>query len=104
LKCIKKKQAQDLTDANKKARLVCARQLLRRYPDHMVKFILFSDEKLFSTAAPVNAQNDHLYVPTGAKKRDVNATCLLKTRSNFSKSAMVSVAVSSLGASNIHVL
>jgi len=31
-------------------------------------------------------------------------TRLLKTRSNFSKSVMVSVAVSSLGASNIHVL
>jgi len=104
LKCIKKKQAQDLTDANKKARLVRTRQLLRCYPDHMVKFIWFSDEKLFSVAAPVNAQNDRLYVPTGTKKRDVNVTRLLKTRSNFSKSVMVSVAVSSLCASNIHVL
>jgi len=41
LKCIKKKQVQHLTDANKKARLVRARQLLRRYPDHMVKVIWF---------------------------------------------------------------
>jgi len=95
---------QDLTDANKKARLVRAQQLLRRYPDHMVKFIWFRDEKLFSVAVPVNAKNDRLYVPTGTKKRDVNVTRLLKTRSNFSKSVMVSVAVSSLGASNIHVL
>ena len=69
LKCIKKKQAQDLTDANKKARLVHARQLLRRYPDYMVKFIWFSDEKLFSVAVPVNTQNDRLYVPTASKKR-----------------------------------
>jgi len=69
LKCIKKKQAQDLTDANKKARLVHARQLLRRYLDHMVKFIWFSDEKLFSVAVPVNTQNDRLYVPTTSKKR-----------------------------------
>jgi len=53
LKCIKKKQVQDLTEANKKARLVRAWQLLRCYPDHMVKFIWFSDEKLFSVAAPV---------------------------------------------------
>jgi len=104
LKCIKKKQAQDLTDANKKARLVRTRQLLRRCPDHMVKFIWFSGEKLFSVATPVNAQNDRLYVPTGTKKRDVNATHLLKTRLNFSKSVMVSIAVSSLGASNIHML
>ena len=43
LKCIKKKQAQDLTDANKK--------LLRCYPDHMVKFIWFSDEKLLRSCA-----------------------------------------------------
>jgi len=31
-------------------------------------------------------------------------TRLLKTRSNFSKSVVVSIAVSSLGASSIHVL
>jgi len=45
-------------------------------------------------------------VPTASKKKDTNATRLIKTRSNFSKSVMVSVAVSlsSLGASNIHVL
>jgi len=104
LNCIKKKQAQDLIDVNKKARLVRARQLLWRYPNHMVKFIWFSDEKLFSVATPVNKQNDRLYVPTASKKRDISATCLLKTRSNFSKSVMVSLAVSSLGASNIHVL
>ena len=43
-------------------------------------------------------------VPRATNKRNVNATRLLKTRSNFSKSVVVSVAVSSLGASNIHVL
>jgi len=49
-------------------------------------------------------KNDRLYVPTATKKRDINATRLLKTRSNFSKSVVVSIAVSSLGASSIHVL
>jgi len=34
LKCIKKKQVQDLIEANKKARLLREQQLLRRYPDH----------------------------------------------------------------------
>jgi len=53
---------------------------------------------------PQNHFNDRLYVPTATNKRDINATRLLKTRSNFSKSVMVSVAMSSLGASNIHVL
>jgi len=103
LKCMKKKQEQNLTDANKEARMVHARQLLRHYPDHMVKFIWFSDEKLFSVAEPVKTQNDHLYVPVATKK-DISVTRLLKTRSSFSKSMMVSVAVSSLSISNIHVI
>ena len=51
LKRIKKKQAQDLTDANKKARLVRAWQLLWRYPDNMVKFIWFSDCLLYTSDA-----------------------------------------------------
>jgi len=49
-------------------------------------------------------KNDRLYVPTATKKRDISATRLLQPRSNFSKSMMVSVAVSSLSASNIYVL
>ena len=48
-------------------------------------------------------QNDRLYVPIATKKRDINATRLLRTRSNFSKSVVVSIAVSSLGASSIQV-
>ena len=39
LKCFKKKQAQELTDANKLTRLVRAQQLLRQYPKRMVPFI-----------------------------------------------------------------
>ena len=34
LKCFKKKKAQDLTEANKIKRLVCVKQLLRKYPKH----------------------------------------------------------------------
>ena len=49
-------------------------------------------------------KNDRLYVPKVTIKRDISAARLLKTRSNFSKSVVVSVAVSSLGASSIHVL
>jgi len=51
-------------------------------------------------------KNDRLYVPTATKKRYINAIRSLKTMSNFSKSVMVSIAlaVSNLGASNIHVL
>ena len=43
------------------------------------------------------------YVPTATKKRD-QCDSSAKSRSKFSKCVMVSVAVSSLNASNIHVL
>ena len=33
-KCFKKERAQDLTETNKNKRLVCAKRLIRRYPEH----------------------------------------------------------------------
>jgi len=51
LKCLKKKDAEELTVANKQTRLERRRQLLRKYPPHAVNFIWFSDEKLFTVAA-----------------------------------------------------
>ena len=68
LKCLKKKRAQQLTEANMLTRLVRSRQLLREYPQSKVHFIWFTDEKLFTVAAPNNAQNDRLYVALGAKR------------------------------------
>ena len=41
-------------------RLVRAKQPLNNYPKSMVPFIFFTDEKLFTVAAPVNAQNDRV--------------------------------------------
>jgi len=41
-------------------------------------------------------QNDRVYAPLGRRKRQVSAEHLLRTRSTFSKSVMVSVAVSIL--------
>lgn len=104
LKCLKKKAAQELTPANKLARVDRAKKLLKKYPAHLVDFIWFSDEKLFTIAAPSNSQNDRLYVHSGVKKREVSGARLLRTRSNFSKSVMVSVAVSVLGCTSIHFL
>lgn len=101
LKCLKKKRAQELTEANKLTRFVRAKQLLRDYPQSKVHFIWFTDEKLFTVAAPKNSQNDRLYVPTGTLKKQVSAARLLKTRSTFTKSVMVSVGVSSLGATEL---
>jgi len=42
-------------------------------------------------------QNDRVYSPLGSRKRQVSAERLLRTRSTFSKSVMVLVAVSILG-------
>jgi hypothetical protein len=93
LKCFKKKRAQDLTDANKLTRLTRAQQLLKKYPKRMVPFIFFTDEKLFTVAPPVNLQNDRLYASSTTKKRQLSAERCLRTRSNFSKSVMVSASM-----------
>src|SRR5688572_11594109 len=101
LKCLKKKPAQELTEATRLTRLNRSRQLLRKYPRHMVDFIFFTDEKLFTVARPCNTQNDRLFVTRGTKKRQVTANRLLRTRAHFSKSVMVSVVVSMLGRSHL---
>ena len=74
LKCLKKSNAQELTAANKQATITRARQILKRYPAPMVNFIFFTDEKLFTVAAPTNSQNDCFYVRSGTKKKDVDET------------------------------
>jgi len=101
LKCLKKKPAHELTEANRLTRLDRSRQLLRKYTRHMVDFIFFTDEKLFTVARPSNTQNDRLYVTRATKKKQVAANRLLRTRTHFNKSVMVSVAVSTLGRSHL---
>ena len=101
LVCFKKRQAQDLTTTNKITRLVRAKQLLKKYPGHTIPFIWFTDEKIFTVAPTVNPQNDRVYAAAGTRKKQVPAERLLKTRSNFSKSLMVSVAVSILGCTDL---
>src|SRR5277367_6654816 len=101
LVCFKKKRAQELTDANKITRLVRAKQLLKKYPESLVSFIWFTDEKLFTVAPPINLQNDRLYAPVGTRKRQLSEDRLLHTRSSFSKSVMVSVGVSALGCTEL---
>jgi len=88
-------------EANKLSRLVCAKQLLKRYPKHAVDFIWFLDEKTFTVALPVNLQNDRVYAVPGTKKKQLPAERLLRTCSTFSRSVMVSVAVSSLGRTDL---
>ena len=67
------------------------------FPDDKVDFIWFTDEKVFTVSSPRNPQNDRLYVLAGIKKKQVAAERLLRTRTTFSRSVMVSVGVSKLG-------
>ena len=104
LKCLKKTNAHELTEANKQARLTRAGNLLDKYPSNMVNFIFFTDEKLFTVAAPTNSQNDRFYVRQGTLKKNVNANRLIRTRPTFSKSLMVLVGVSKLGCTELHFI
>jgi len=49
------------------------------HPDDQVNFIWFTDEKIFTVAAPKNPQNNRLYVPVTTKKKQVAAERLLRT-------------------------
>ena len=101
LKCCKKRRAQELTDANCKARLLRSLLLLDKFSDTDSDFIFFTDEKVFHVASPVNMQNDRVYVPHNVRKREIAAERLLRCRPTFSKSLMVSVAISKLGCSEL---
>lgn len=101
LECFKKRRAQELTEANCITRLGRAKKLLTKYSESVVDFIFFTDEKVFTVSPPVNLQNDRVYAAWGTKKRDIAANRLLRTRRTFSKSVMVSVAVSKLGCTEL---
>jgi len=73
------------------------KQLLKQFPDHVVDFILFSDENIFTDELPFNSQNDRLGAPIRVKKGSIAASGLLCTLSTFTKSLMVLVAVSKTG-------
>lgn len=101
LRCLKKRRAQELTDANRLQRLTRAKHLLSTYSANDVNFIWFTDEKVFTVGTPRNPQNDRLYAPVGVRKGDINAKRLLRTRTTFSQSLMVSVGVSKLGSTHL---
>jgi hypothetical protein len=102
LKCFKKRKASELTEANKQTRLQRAKELLQQYPASLVNFIFFTDEKVFTVARPSNSQNDRVYAAVGTSKKNIPAGCLLRTRSHFNRSVMVSVGVSALDRTGLH--
>jgi len=88
----------------KTKRFDCCRKLLRRYPVGTENFIWFTDEKLFTVAAPSNTQNDRVYVPDGVRKKNIAPSRLLRCRPTFSSSLMVSVGVSAVGRTDLHFI
>jgi len=68
----------------------------------MVNFIWFTDEKIFTVAAPSNNQNDRFYAAVGMRKKEIAPSRLLRTRPTYSHSVMVSVGVSALGRTELH--
>jgi len=52
---------------------------------------------LTTISTPKNPQNDRVYAPATSKKRNIAAGWLLRTRTTFTKSVVVSVSVSKLG-------
>ena len=74
---------------------------MSKFPESDVDFIFFTDGKVFTVAPPANLQNVRVYALCGTKKRDIAADRLLRTQPTFSKSVMVSVAVSKLGCTEL---
>jgi len=99
LKCFKQRRAQQRSEANRVARLIRCKQLLKRYDDSAVDFIWFTDEKVFTVEPPFNSQNDRVYAAVGTTKQFIQPN--LRTRSTFSKSVMVSVTVSKMGVTDV---
>ena len=88
----KSRCAQELSAANREARLARSKRLLKKYSNSDVDFMWFTDEKIFTITTPKNPQNDRLYAPTASKKREIAPERLLRTRS-----MMVSFSMSNLG-------
>ena len=68
MKCLKRRKARKLTEANNVARRQRAKELLKKYPAHSVDFIWFSGEKLFTVTAPNNSQNDRIYIHSSVRR------------------------------------
>jgi len=90
-----------MSETNRIARLTRCKQLLKRYDDSAVDFIWFMDIKVFTDEPPFTWQNDWDCVPVGTKKQFIQPSPLLCTRSTFSRSIMVSVAVSKMSVTEL---
>ena len=101
LNVFRRHKVQALTAADELKRLNACKYLKKRMTQRTISCTWFSDEKIFFTVeTPSNSQNDRVYANVDAK-RDVSPSRLLKDRQHFTKSVMVSVAVSKLGKTSL---
>jgi len=100
LQVFRRREVQSLTAADRLKRLNACKRLKKRMTQNKISRTWFSDEKIFTVETPSNSQNDRVYANVKAK-RDVPPSRLLKPRKHFTKSVMVSVAVSKLGKTSL---
>ena len=93
---MKKKKVQDLTEAQKKVRLVRAKELLRLAESGELPNLVFSDEKPFVIQQFVNKQNDRVYLP---KRSGENFHLRLATRTQAPAMLMLWAAITADGRS-----
>ena len=100
LKVFQRREVQSLTAANKLKRLNACKRLKKCMTRGKVSRTWFSDEKMFTVETPSNSQNDRVYADVKAKC-DVSPSRLLTPRKHFTKSVMISVAVSKLSKTSL---
>ena len=93
-----------LTTDHGQKRITRAIRMLRRLTSKKVARTFFTDEKIFTVEPPINTQNNRVYTPRNKLKADIADDRLFVTRSHYSKSIMVSVGVSKLGKTTLHLL
>jgi len=89
LKCHKTHRAHHITDGNKKKHAECCWKLLKWYSVKTGNFIGFTDQKLFTVAAPTNTQNYCIYAPVGVRKKNTVSNHSWRCWPTFSRSLIV---------------
>ena len=71
--------------------------MLKIFSSKVLETAFFSDEKLFQVKQQYKTENDVLYVPKTAKKRDIPDERINREQSGFPQKVMLSVAISKAG-------
>ena len=100
LKCTKRQWAQ-LFPENRLPCLTCCKQLLKKYSEHVVDMIWFSDQKIFMVPPHQIHKMAVCVHHSGQKKQNIAPSCLLHTQFIFGKSVMCSVSVSKMGITDL---